>query len=54
MENRELKELLTALPEGQSADWNALFCEIEPTIKAICTDFFPVRTSRRTRRRTFA
>ena len=40
MDNRELKELLTALAEGQSADWNALFCEIEPTIKAICTDFF--------------
>lgn len=40
MENRELKELLTALAEGQSADWNALFCEIEPTIKAICTEFF--------------
>lgn len=39
MENRELKELLTALAEGQSADWNALFCEIEPTIKAICTEF---------------
>lgn len=39
MENRELKKLLTALAEGQSADWNALFCEIEPTIKAICTEF---------------
>ena len=29
MENRELKELLTALADGQSADWDALFHEVE-------------------------
>ena len=40
MENRELKELLTALADGQSADWDALFHEVEPMVKAMCTDFF--------------
>ena len=40
MENRELKELLTALADGQSADWDALFHEVEPMVNAMCTDFF--------------
>ena len=54
MENRELKELLTALADGQSADWDALFHEVEPMVKAMCTDFFSALTLRRMRRRRFA